>query len=88
MHVFLLMRIFLWVRANLACLSRQTCAKLVAFSTFLPTRLVADWETGNASASQSVRPEFELPERNATAQQAAAVGVAVAERDAEQPWRH
>ncbi len=49
---------------------------------------MADWETGHASASQPVRPEFELLERNAPVQEITAVAVAVAQRDAEQPWRH
>src|SRR6266436_8703301 len=46
------------------------------------------WEAGHTSASQSIRTEFELPERNAPVEQAPAVGVAVAQRDAEQSWRH
>ena len=38
--------------------------------------------------SPSRHSEFELPERNAPVDQVPAVGVAIAQRDAEQSWRH
>src|SRR5207245_10076672 len=54
---------------------------------FFYPKAASGWETGYASAP-SRRPKFALAERNAPGEEIAGVAVAVAEGDAEHPWRH
>ncbi len=92
MHVFLLLHFFLWVRPSHRSFRDKHALGLSHFE--------CSWKPGRTGrrrrdlrpTARSIRPPSRRPdglvERNATAQQAAAVGIAVAERDAEQPWRH